>query len=76
MPSPGLLSMLVIPSPDGTRLLTGTGNGTTAIWDLDTRHWEDRACRIAGRNLTRAEWREYLPDQPYRRTCSEWPAGD
>ena len=26
-------------------------------------------CAVVGRSLTRAEWREYLPDQAYRETC-------
>ena len=33
------------------------------------RHWEKLACRIAGRNLTRAEWNQYLPGRDYHRTC-------
>ena len=75
MPSPGLLALLVTPSPDGTKVITGTGFGTTVLWDLDVHDWERSACRIAGRNLTRAEWRQYLPDQPYHQTCTQWPAG-
>ena len=26
-------------------------------------------CRRARRNLTRAEWNEFLPSHPYQRTC-------
>jgi hypothetical protein len=33
------------------------------------------ACHLAGRNLTRAEWNQYLPGQPYQTTCPQWPAG-
>jgi hypothetical protein len=25
------------------------------------------------RNLTRAEWRQDLPGEPYHRTCPAWP---
>jgi hypothetical protein len=35
----------------------------------------DRACRIAGRNLTRDEWEQYYPNRPYEVTCRQWPAG-
>ena len=35
-----------------------------------------RACLIAGRNLTRDEWNTYLPRQPYRKTCDQWPEGN
>jgi hypothetical protein len=35
-----------------------------------------RACQIAGRNLTQAEWAEFFPaTEPYRKTCEQWPAG-
>ena len=34
------------------------------------------ACDIAGRNLTRAEWAQYLPGEPYHATCKQWPAGE
>ena len=37
-------------------------------------HWEDAACRLAGRNLTPAEWAPYLGDlAPYRATCPSYP---
>jgi WD40 repeat protein len=40
-------------------------------YPLDPRDWLDRACDITGRNLTRDEWTNYLPDRPYRRTCRD-----
>jgi hypothetical protein len=40
---------------------------------LDPDEWQATACRVAGRNLTRSEWAEYLGDEPYRATCPEWP---
>jgi WD40 repeat protein len=63
---------------DGTRLATGTFNspvGAAAIWDLDPDRWETTACRIARRNLTRAEWNQYLPGRSYARTCPQWRSG-
>jgi WD40 repeat protein len=45
------------------------------LWDVDPAHWQTSACRIAGRNLTQAEWHQYLPNRPYQATCREWPAG-
>ena len=64
-------------NPDGTRLLSGAiGPGATVtLWDVDLSDWETMACRIAGRNLTRAEWDQYLADRPYRVTCPQWPTG-
>ena len=55
-------------SPDGTKLISHTDRGAV-LWDLNPRHWETLACRIAGRNLTRAEWNQYLPGRDYHRTC-------
>jgi WD40 repeat protein len=47
------------------------------IWSIpsDPDEWQRRACEIAGRNLTREEWAELLPDQPYRKTCPAHPGG-
>ncbi len=43
--------------------------------DTTRRSWQARACAIANRNLTRAEWRHYLADEPYRATCPGLPVG-
>jgi hypothetical protein len=32
-----------------------------------------KACRIANRNMTRAEWESYFPGQTYRKTCPDLP---
>jgi DNA-binding SARP family transcriptional activator/WD40 repeat protein len=55
-------------NPDGTKLVITTPEGAVLL-DLDPEHWERLACRIAGRNLTRAEWNQYLPGHDYHRTC-------
>jgi WD40 repeat protein len=59
------------------RLALGTTspNGTPTIFDLDPAHWQTIACHLAGRNLTRAEWDQYLPGRPYQTTCPQWPTG-
>ena len=61
--------------PGGTHILEGTWEGTAVDWDVDASDWEQAGCRIAGRNLTQAEWRQYLPNEPYRVLCSQWTAG-
>jgi WD40 repeat protein len=38
-------------------------------WPTDRPAWERFACRIAGRDLTPAEWRDLLPNRPYRHVC-------
>jgi len=43
---------------------------TSAIeWPMNVNTWEQFACRVAGGNLTRAEWHYVLPDRAYRPTC-------
>jgi WD40 repeat protein len=60
-------------SPDGTRLVMPSST-TTMVWDLDTTTWRARACAIAGRNLTAAEIRRYLPNAADAKpTCSRFP---
>jgi len=46
------------------------------LWEVDPAVWRQRACAIVGRNLSRDEWKLYLPPRtPYRATCAEWPTG-
>jgi hypothetical protein len=41
------------------------------VWDTDPAHWSAAACRLAGRDLTTAEWNQYLGAiAAYRATCS------
>jgi WD40 repeat protein len=42
----------------------------TAIeWPTDVGTWKRSACRAAGRDLTRREWNDLLPNRPYRHVC-------
>jgi WD40 repeat protein len=60
-------------SPDSKTLVTTWGDNSIITWNLDVAAWTQRACDVAGRNLTHEEWRQNLGDQPYRKTCSQWP---
>ncbi len=62
--------------PDSSGLLVTANDGRT--WTVNTRisTWAARACRIAGRNLTQAEWQQFFPGSPYRLTCPQWPAAE
>jgi WD40 repeat protein len=66
---------LVSYAPDGHTLAAGYGEGQIVLWDINPDAWQRRACNLAGRNLTRDEWHQYLGTRPYQRTCSQWPAG-
>lgn len=61
-------------SPEGQRVAVLHADQTVSLrsWDQDTMLKD--ACKIAGRNLGCAEWRQFLPDSPYRRTCRDLPA--
>ncbi len=56
------------------RKLVTVSHDRVVIRSLDRATWSRAACSAAGRNLTRAEWRELGPrGQPYQATCHEWP---
>ena len=63
-------------SPDG-KLLASGGTDTVWLWDIDPNSWAARLCRIANRNLSMAEWRQYIGlNVPYRRTCPDLLPGE
>lgn len=55
--------------PDGLEMALSTAEGVV-VWDLDPEHQFEFACRVAGRDLTEAEWRTYLSGfGPPESTC-------
>src|SRR5262249_12669676 len=63
-------------SPDGQTLAAaygGRGGGRAVLWDVDLKSWQRIAGRIANRNFTRDEWRQYFPDEPFRPTFPDLP---
>ncbi len=57
-------------TPDGRRLFVLHELGAAQRWEVSPDAWSRHACRVAGRELTRAEWEELVPDQDYRPVCS------
>jgi WD40 repeat protein/DNA-binding SARP family transcriptional activator len=55
--------------PNGKQIAATFWNGNGVVWNVDPKTWAAQACRIANRNLTRAEWRDFLPQRPYRAVC-------
>ena len=45
------------------------GTGRVWTWPLDTDHAVTFACRAAGRDLTREEWRDHFGVRPYLHVC-------
>jgi WD40 repeat protein len=56
----------------GTRILLATGNATTFTWRFGPDGIQLALCQAAGRNLTSAEWAEYLPGRSYEKTCPQY----
>jgi WD40 repeat protein/DNA-binding SARP family transcriptional activator len=54
--------------------LATAGEDGLVIWNLHPSMLAERACALAGRNLTKAEWDQFLGGD-YRRTCPQWPQG-
>jgi hypothetical protein len=60
-------------SPNRKALAAGCGTGGVVLWDTDLRTWRRIAGQIANRNFTRGEWRQFFPEEPYRRTFRSLP---
>ena len=70
-------------SLDNKILYTGGWNYGKNGWyhsvlvsNLDPVFWMKITCQRVGRNFTQAEWQQYFPDEEYRITCPQWPAGE
>ncbi len=60
----------------GGYLYSGQSDGTVLRWDASPKLWVDTACQFAGRNMAEyTEWDRYLPGDPYRLTCPQYPSG-
>ena len=60
-------------SGDGRRLVTVSVDGTARSWELTLDELREKAERAVGRNLTRQEWNEIFPGEPYRKTFERLP---
>jgi WD40 repeat protein len=60
-------------APDGQTLASGSYDTTIILWEVGLEAWQARACRIANRNLSEEEWKGYLGEHAYRKTCAELP---
>ena len=60
-------------APDGAHVFAIFRNGRGYRWDVRERAWERKACSIAGRRLTPAEWHQALPAVPTRPRAERRP---
>jgi DNA-binding SARP family transcriptional activator/WD40 repeat protein len=56
-------------APGARTALALFSNGHGVAWPLDRAAWAARACRVAGRELTAAEWAQFLPGRTPRPVC-------
>jgi WD40 repeat protein len=54
----------------GTHLVTLDDDGRGDLWDIRPLSWARRACQVAGRTLTSAEWNDALPERAYAPACT------
>ena len=62
-------------APASGELLAADSDGKVFTWPASLGAWERRACSLAGRNLTRAEWRQYVARPGYTTVCRQKDSG-
>ena len=68
----GLISNLVY-LENGKKLISANSGGIV-YWNLDETSWINDVCEIVNRNLTHAEWNQYIGEYiPYHATCPNLP---
>ncbi|MFG1815463.1 WD40 repeat domain-containing protein [Kribbella sp. NPDC049174] len=59
---------------EGTNdVMIASYDGQIFKWDTNQNRAVELACQMAGRNLTTEEWSKFLPTQPFRKVCPQFP---
>ncbi len=56
-------------SSGGRKLIVTYDNGKALEWPVTPASWEQHACAVAGRNLSREEWARFVTDYSYASVC-------
>ena len=56
-------------SPNGRTIAVTDTTGRVWLYPATTAGWVRYACRLANRELTRAEWSTFVPGHPYQQIC-------
>jgi WD40 repeat protein len=61
-------------SSDGKYVVSGSDDGTARVWIYRPNDLISNTCLHVTRNLTRAEWQQYIGDAlPYQAVCPNFP---
>jgi WD40 repeat protein len=63
----------VLFSPGGKYAISASQSHIARVWFLLIDDPLAEACRRIDRNLSVEDWRQYVGDEPYRKTCPERP---
>ena len=64
-------------NPNGQSLVSFFYENTAILQPVSPELLLTRACALAGRNLTQAEWNRYVGEAlTYHATCAQWPNGE
>lgn len=56
--------------PSGKKIISGSADNYIRVWPIEPSVLANRICELINRNLTEAEWNEYVgPTIPYTKTC-------
>ena len=69
LPGPKNANVVAHFAPDGNHVFAVYADGRGYRWDVRPSAWKRHACAVAGRRLTRAEWRDALPARAYAPAC-------
>jgi WD40 repeat protein len=69
LPVPGANVPYAAFSRDGRTILVTDATGRVWLYPATTAGWITYACRLANRELTRAEWSTFMPGHPSQQIC-------
>ncbi|MFI2213756.1 helix-turn-helix domain-containing protein [Streptomyces sp. NPDC020141] len=69
LPTPGDAVLSLAFGADGRTLRSAGVHSGAETYDLDPGRMAAAVCERAGSGLSRTEWRDHLPELPYRETC-------